>query len=67
MGSRFPSLRRFAVRLHAVMLSRRGTSSVEYGLILAFIVLAIMGALSTFAGATIGMWTDIATRVTEAR
>lgn len=36
-----------------------GTSSVEMGLILAMIVLAMMGALQTFAGESVGMWNGI--------
>lgn len=36
-----------------------GATAVEYGLILAMIVIAIIGALSGVAGETVGMWNDI--------
>ncbi len=43
-----------------------GTSSVEMGLILAMIVLAMMGALQTFAGESVGMWHNIKDRTENA-
>jgi pilus assembly protein Flp/PilA len=42
---------------------QRGATAVEYGLILALIVLAIMGAVSNVANKTIGMWNNVATEV----
>ena len=64
---RFPSLFHFAcVRVSRLWADRRGTSSVEYGLILAFIVLMMFGALQGLAGVTKNLWTDISTRVSEA-
>jgi pilus assembly protein Flp/PilA len=45
----------------------RGTSSVEYGLILAFIVLAMFGALVQLADRTKALWNDVSTQVTTAR
>lgn len=53
--------------LRRVARSRRGGTTIEYGLILAFIVLMIFGALQALAGTTTDLWTDIATRVTTAR
>jgi len=41
-----------------------GATAVEYGLIIALIVIALIGGLSNFAGVTIGMWDDVATTVT---
>ena len=41
----------------------RGATAVEYGLILALIVLAIIAALSNVANKTIGMWNNVATEV----
>jgi pilus assembly protein Flp/PilA len=43
-----------------------GTSSVEMGLILAMIVLAMMGALQTFAGESVGMWHTIKNKTENA-
>jgi pilus assembly protein Flp/PilA len=41
----------------------RGATAVEYGLILALIVLAILGALTGFANKSIEMWGNVATTV----
>lgn len=46
-------------------LSQRGATAVEYGLILALIVLAMMAALSNFATKANLMWTNIANEVTK--
>jgi pilus assembly protein Flp/PilA len=54
------------MRLHRVlskiMRSERGTSSIEYGLILAFVVLLMHVALQALAGETLTMWTNISTK-----
>jgi pilus assembly protein Flp/PilA len=42
---------------------KKAATAVEYGLIIALIVLAMMAGLSQFAGTTIKMWNDIATNV----
>lgn len=58
------------MRLHRivskVIRSQRGTSAVEYGMILALIVLVIFVALQGVAGHTVGMWNDIETKTTAA-
>ena len=41
----------------------RGATAVEYGLILALVVLAMMAALSNVANKTVGMWNNVATEV----
>lgn len=67
MRARFPfssRLRRIAARFRR---DARGVSTVEYGLILAFIVLMMFGALKSVATANSNMWNDISTRVTTAR
>lgn len=43
--------------------SARGATAVEYGLILALIVVVAMVAIMTLADTTIGMWTNIADNV----
>lgn len=45
---------------------RRGATAVEYGLILALVVLAMMSALIGLADTTTGMWTNVSTAVQEA-
>ncbi len=46
--------------------SRRGATAVEYGLILALIVLAMIGALQSVASSTTGMWNNVADKVLAA-
>lgn len=41
----------------------RGATAVEYGLILALICLAIIGALSNVATKTTGMWNNVSNEV----
>ena len=43
-----------------------GATAVEYGLIIALLVLAMIGALQVLAGETVGMWNDISTKVLAA-
>lgn len=43
----------------------RGATAVEYGLILAMIVLAMLAALNHVANKTIGMWNNVSTKVLE--
>lgn len=41
----------------------RAATAVEYGLILALIVLAMMAALQSVASTTINMWNNVSTQV----
>ncbi|HTH27735.1 MAG TPA: Flp family type IVb pilin [Sphingobium sp.] len=43
----------------------KGATAVEYGLILALIVLAMMAALTNFATKTNNMWYKVANEVTN--
>jgi len=45
---------------------KRGATAIEYGLIAALIVIAMMAGLSTLGGGTDGMWGKIETRVSGA-
>ena len=45
----------------------RGATAVEYGLILALIFLALVGAVEAFGQETIEMWTNISSEVQAAR
>ncbi|MCJ7420623.1 Flp family type IVb pilin [Sphingomicrobium astaxanthinifaciens] len=40
-------------------LSERGATAIEYGLIAALIVIAVMGGLSALGGGSGGMWGDL--------
>jgi pilus assembly protein Flp/PilA len=44
---------------------RRGATAVEYGLIVSLIIVAIMGALTSFGNATIEMWNNVADTVVK--
>lgn len=41
----------------------RGATAVEYGLIAALIVLAMIGALGGVADVTVNMWTNVSSNV----
>ncbi|NML10103.1 Flp family type IVb pilin [Sphingobium sp. AR-3-1] len=43
----------------------RGATAVEYGLIIAMIVIAMIAALNNVANKTTGMWNNVATEVTK--
>ena len=59
-----PSLIRALLRL---VRDTRGATAVEYGLILAVIVLALMASLIGVADVTTNMWSDISSKVVAAR
>jgi pilus assembly protein Flp/PilA len=48
---------------HRLTASERGATAVEYGLIIAMIVLAMIGALSDVATKTNSMWGNVANKV----
>ena len=50
---------------HAVWRCAKGATAVEYGLIIAMIVLAMIAALNNVANKTTGMWNNVATEVTK--
>jgi pilus assembly protein Flp/PilA len=47
--------------LKAILEDRSGGTAIEYGLIAALIVIAMISALNTFANETIGMWSNVET------
>ena len=49
--------------LSGLLQCQRGATAVEYGLILALVVLAMMAALSNVATKTTSMWNNVATEV----
>lgn len=56
VGVLFDVLRKLAA-------SAKGATAVEYGLIMALIVIASMAALKTLADTTIGIWGNVASNV----
>ena len=49
-----------------LFLDQKGATAIEYGLIVALIGVAIVGAVSKLGGGSNGMWTTIADRFTNA-
>jgi len=56
----------FTTLVKTLWRDRRGATAVEYGFILALIVVAILTAIVGVAGVTTTMWNDIATKVESA-
>ena len=54
------------MNLRRLCSDKRGATAVEYGLIAALIVVAMMGGLSTMGGGVGGMWTKISSAVQSA-
>ncbi|WP_375272438.1 Flp family type IVb pilin [Sphingomonas sp.] len=52
--------------LHRIARERGGTTSIEYGFIMAIIVLAVFVVVIQLADVTKRMWSDIDSRVTSA-
>ena len=52
-------------RLPKIIKDERGATAVEYGLILALIFLAMVGAVANFATATINMWNHVSEEVSS--
>ena len=52
-------------RIARLMQDEKGASAVEYSLILALIVLALIAGLQMFANSAIGMWNGVATNVQQ--
>ncbi|MEA3389684.1 Flp family type IVb pilin [Sphingobium sp. CCH11-B1] len=57
-------LLRFLAR-SSLMRCSRGATAVEYGLVVALIVLAMLAALNKLASKTVGMWNNVATEVSS--
>ena len=43
-----------------------GATAIEYGLIVALVFLAMLGALKGVAGSTVNVWTNVANKVGNA-
>lgn len=49
--------------LNKLYRSQRGATAIEYGLILALVCIACLGAMGALADTTIGMWDNISQNV----
>ena len=52
--------------IRGIVKCQSGATAIEYGLIASLIVIAMMGALGTFAGSSTGMWNSISNKVVSA-
>lgn len=52
--------------LRRLLADERGANAIEYGLIAALIVIAMVGALAGLGGGTGGMWSNLSTEVANA-
>ena len=53
-------------KLRALLADDTGATAIEYGLIAALIVIAMIGALSSLGGGTTGGWTKLSQQVANA-
>ncbi|MDR7153546.1 pilus assembly protein Flp/PilA [Sphingobium xenophagum] len=53
------------IKCLSVLHCERGATAVEYGLIIALIVLAMITALTNVANKTTNMWNNVSTEVTS--
>lgn len=60
-------MRRTLLIIRQLCHDSRAATAVEYGLIVALMVLAMLGGLQLFADSTIGMWNNVSTKVASAR
>lgn len=51
--------------LRKLRADQRGATAIEYGLIAALIIIAMMGGLSAMGGGSAGMWGKIQQNVTD--
>ena len=51
--------------LRRLLTDRKGATAIEYGLIAALIVIAMMGALSRLGGGAGGMWSNLANTASD--
>ncbi len=49
--------------VHGLIRERKGATAIEYGFILALIVIAMMVALISLGETTTGLWTNVSTKV----
>jgi len=53
-------------RIFSLVRDERGATAVEYGLILALIVIAMLASFALMANGTTGLWNNISTSVINA-
>ncbi len=58
-------MRSFLREFRSLWQDRRGATAVEYGLILALVVLAVVSAIAALGKTTSEMWNGVAANVTQ--
>lgn len=53
--------------LRRLLRDRRGATAIEYGFILALVVLAVMASIVSLGNVTTAMWNDVSAKVINAR
>ena len=59
-------MKEFLAVLNRFAQDEAGATAIEYGLILALIVLAMLSGIQAFADGTITMWETVSTKTAEA-
>ena len=59
-------MRHWSSLLRYLRRDQRGATAVEYGLILAMVVLAMFGALQSVGSSTSNIWNNVSTKVLAA-
>jgi pilus assembly protein Flp/PilA len=67
MSIRGPSVKRLRRLLGRIAADNRGATAIEYGLIVACIVIAMVVTLVQVANTTSGIWNNVNDKVTAAR
>ena len=65
MGLRLDRGQSMRKLLPALLRDTRGATAVEYGLIIALIIIAMVGALTSFARSANNMWNNVSTTVSS--
>ena len=66
LGFPLTTKRRRRCRSTGILRDRRGATAVEYGLIAALIVIAMIASFKELANTTVGMWGNVNTKVANA-
>ena len=52
--------------IRGIVKCQSGATAIEYGLIVSLIVIAMVGALGSFAGSSTSMWNSVSNKVVTA-
>lgn len=66
IGFPSPVKRSCRSRTFRLLRDRRGATAVEYGLIVALIVIAMIASFQALANTTVGMWGNVHTKMANA-